>query len=130
MRLARARGLAPVTVPLPPQLLTPSLAAYREARLVWDQAARHSTWHLVIEDGVPPAPPPPGDHTAAIDLGEIHPAPTTDGNETVVFTCRALRSHQQSTAKRVGEPTARWLREAIRRQARLPAGYAKRYAER
>jgi putative transposase len=101
LRLARARGLAPVSVPLPPQLLTPSLAAYREARLVWDQAARHSTWHLVIEDGVPPAPPPPGDHTAAIDLGEIHPATATDGNETVVFTCRALRSHQQYTAKRV-----------------------------
>jgi hypothetical protein len=78
-----------------------SLAAYREARLVWDRAARHSTWHLVIEDDVPPAPAPPGDHTAAIDLGEIHPATATDGNETVIFTCRALRSQQQSTAKRV-----------------------------
>jgi transposase len=75
--------------------------------LVWDRVTRHYLWHLVIEDGVPPAPPPPGDHTAAIDLGEIHPATATDGNETVILTCRALRSHQQYTAKRLGELKAK-----------------------
>jgi putative transposase len=107
LRLARARGLAPALVPLPPPLLSLPPAAFVEARLVWDRVARHYMWHLVIEDGVPPAPPPPGDHTAAIDLGEIHPAAATDGNETVIFTCRALRSRQQYTAKRVGELTAK-----------------------
>jgi putative transposase len=69
--------------------------------------ARHYTWHLVVEDGVAPAPSPPGDHTAAVDLGEIHPATVTDGKETVIFTCRALRSNQQYTAKRVGELNAK-----------------------
>jgi putative transposase len=103
LRLARARVQAPVAVPLPPHLLTLPAAAFREVRLVWDRVARHYTWHLVIEDGVPPAPPPPGDHTAAIDLGEIHPAAVSDGKETIIFTCRALRSTQQYTAKRVGE---------------------------
>jgi putative transposase len=111
LRLARARGLAPVTVPLPPQLRTRSLAAFRQARLVWDRAAQHYTWHLVIEDGLSPAPPPPGDQTAAVDLGEIHPAAVTDGNETVIVTCRALRSNQQYTAKRVAELTAKQARK-------------------
>jgi putative transposase len=86
-------------------------AAFREARLVWDRAAQHYAWHLVVEDGVPPAPAPPGDHTAAIDLGEIHPAAVTDGTETVIFTCRALRSNQQYTAKRVGELNAKQARK-------------------
>jgi hypothetical protein len=80
---------------VPSQLLTLALAALREARLVWDQAAQHYQWHLVIDDGVPPAPAPPGDQTAAVDLGEIPPAAVTDGNETVIVTCRALRSNQQ-----------------------------------
>jgi hypothetical protein len=78
LRLARARGLAPVTVPLPPHLLTLPASAFREARLVWDRVARHYAWHLVIEDGVPPAPAPPGNQTAAVDLGEIHPAGVTE----------------------------------------------------
>jgi putative transposase len=111
LRLARARRLAPVTVLLPPHLRTLPLAAYREARLVWDQAAQHYQWQLVVDDGVPPAPAPPGDHTAAIDLGEIHPAAVTYGTETIIFTCRALRSNQQYTAKRVGELKAKQARE-------------------
>jgi putative transposase len=113
LRLARARGLAPVTVSLPPHLRTLPLAvaAYREARLVWDRVAQHYAWHLVVEDGLLPPPPPPSDHTAAIDLGEIHPAAVTDGKETVIFTCRALRSNQQDTAKRVGELNAKQARK-------------------
>jgi putative transposase len=121
LRLARARGLTPVMVPLPPQLVSLSLAAYREARLVWDRAAQHYAWQLVVDDGVPPAPAPPGDQTAAIDLGEIHPAAVTDGTETVIFTCRALRSNQQDTAKRVGELKAKQDRkhQGSRRWKRL-----------
>jgi hypothetical protein len=95
-------GLSPVDMPLPPHLLAlPTAAPGGTAGVGPGGTPLHSTWHLVIEDRLPPAPPPPGDHTAAIDLGEIHPAAATDGNETVIFTCRALRSHQQSTAKRV-----------------------------
>jgi hypothetical protein len=107
LRLARARGLAPVVVSLPSHLSAVPAAAFREARLVWDRAARHDAWQLVEEDGMPPAPAPPGDHTAAIDLGEIPPAAVTDGQETVIFACRALRSNQQYTAKRVGELKAK-----------------------
>jgi putative transposase len=119
LRLACARGLAPVTVSLPPHLLSVPAAAFREARLVWDRAAQHYAWHLVVEDGLPPAPAPPGDHTAAIDLGEIHPAAVTDGTETVIFACRALRSNQQYTAKRVGELTAK---QAHKRRGRGGGG--------
>ena len=39
-----------------------------EVRLVWDRAAQHYTWHLVVEDGSKPTPPPPQDHPAAVDL--------------------------------------------------------------
>jgi hypothetical protein len=38
-------------VALPTNLLPLPAAAFLEVRLVWDQAARHSTWHLVVEDG-------------------------------------------------------------------------------
>ena len=101
--LARARGLPPVEVTLPSNLLPLPAAAYLEARLVWDRAARHYTWHLVIEDGTKPAPASPGNQTAAVDLGEIHPAAMTDGQETVIITCRALRANAQCTAKRLAE---------------------------
>jgi putative transposase len=101
--LARARGLAPMSVPLPPNLLSLPVQAFMEARLVWDRAARHYTWHLVVEDGVEPAPPPPEDNTAAVDLGEIHPAALTDGKEAVISTCRALRANAQYSAKRLAQ---------------------------
>lgn len=103
--LARARGLAPVAVRLPDNLLPLPAAAFLEARLVWDRAARHYSWHLVVEDGTKPAPVPPGDHTAAGDLGEIHPAAVTDGQETVIITCRALRANAQYTTKRLVSDT-------------------------
>jgi putative transposase len=104
--LARARGLAPVQVTLPPNLLSLTPAAFLEARLVWDRAARHYGWHVVVEDGLQPEPAP-GTNTAAVDLGEIHPAAVTDGKETVIITCRALRANQQYTAKRLSEIRAK-----------------------
>lgn len=99
--LSRARGLAPIQVRLPSTWLSLAAEAFLEVRLVWDRAARHYTWHVVIEAGTQPTPAPPGNHTAAIDLGEIHPAAVTDGRETVIFTCRALRANAQLTAKRL-----------------------------
>jgi putative transposase len=104
--LARARGLAPVVVPLPSHLRSLPGAAFLEARLVWDRAARHYGWHLVVEDGQRPEPMP-GTHTAAVDLGEIHPAALTDGKESVIITCRALRANAQYTAKRLSEIRAK-----------------------
>lgn len=100
--LARARGLEPVSLSLPENLRrvpSPSLA---EVRLVWDRAARHYFWHLVLEDGLLPAPAP-GDETAGVDLGEIHPAVASDGRTAVVFSARALRSLSQHTNKRLSE---------------------------
>ncbi len=100
--LARARGLAPVEVALPSHLSDFPASAFLEVRLVWDRAARHYTWHLVIENGCLPDLPS-GDGKAACDLGEIHPAALTDGKETVIITCRAMRANQQYTAKRLSE---------------------------
>jgi len=51
--------------------------------------------------------PAPGTRTAAVDLGEIHPAALTEGKETCIITCRALRANQQYTAKRLSEIRAR-----------------------
>jgi putative transposase len=98
--LARARGLAPLVVPLPSHLGALPARAFLEMRLVWDRAAQHYTWHVVVEDGQPPEPAV-GANTAAIDLGEIHPAAVTDGKDTLIVSCRALRSNQQYTAKRL-----------------------------
>jgi putative transposase len=108
--LARARGVPPVHVALPSNLLPLPAPAFLEARLVWDRAARHYGWHLVVEDGLEPLPAP-GTGTAAVDLGEIHPAAVTDGRETVIITCRALRANQQYTVKRLAEIRAKQHRK-------------------
>lgn len=100
--MARARGLPPVEVALPPHLAHLPVSAFLEARLVWDRAARHYMWHLVSEDGRA-AEPARGVAVVAVDLGEIHPAALTDGQETVIITCRAMRANQQYTAKRLAE---------------------------
>lgn len=98
--LARARGLEPVAVVLPPNLAGLPAAAFLEMRLVYDRAGRRYQWHAVIENGALAAEPP-GAGLAGIDLGEIHPAAATDGIEAVVFTARQLRSARQYTNKRV-----------------------------
>ena len=108
--LARAKGLSAVQVSLPSHLLPLPASAYLEARLCWDQAARHYGWHLVVEDGCPPEPAP-GANTAAVDLGEIHPAALTDGKETLIITCRALRANAQYTTKLLSEIRARQARK-------------------
>lgn len=102
MLLARARGLEPIRVALPARLHCLSDKAFVEMRLVWDQASRHYTWHLVVEDGKVPAPSP-GTEIAGVDLGEIHPATASDGSESIVFSARELRSLSQQTQKRLAE---------------------------
>jgi putative transposase len=98
--LALARGRAPLRVSLPSRLVALPPDAFAEMRLVWDKVSRRYHWHLVIEDGQLPAAPP-GDQIAAVDLGEVHPAAVTDGQEALVVSARALRSARQYTHKRL-----------------------------
>jgi transposase len=91
-----------VRVGLPPHLVELPADGFRETRLVWDHASRHYEWHLVIEDGRSPEGSP-GDNVVAVDLGEIHPAALTDGEEEMVVSCRALRSLNQYTNKRLAK---------------------------
>ena len=100
--LARARGLVPIRVCLPAAITRQPSWMVREVRLVWDRAVRHYTWHLVVENGLQPQPAT-GTNVMAVDLGEIHPAVCTDGEETVIISARCLRSTKQYTAKRLAE---------------------------
>jgi putative transposase len=104
--LSMARGKEPVQVSLPSQLIELSGNCFLEMRLVWEQAARRYEWHAVIEDRLEPLPPP-GEKVAAVDLGEIHPAAATDGEEGIVFTARALHCLSQNTNRRLAEIQAR-----------------------
>ena len=56
----------------------------------------------MVENGIAPQPAP-GQNVVGIDLGEIHPATATDGEEAVVFSARVLRATHQYTAKRLAE---------------------------
>ncbi len=105
--LARARGLEPVCVSLPPILALLPKAAFLEMRLVYDPASQRHNWHAVIEDGTLPSDPP-GDKVLAIDLGEIHPAAVAnERGEVVIFTARALRSVEQYRHKKLATLQAR-----------------------
>jgi putative transposase len=80
--------------------------AFLEMRLVWDRAGQHYLWHLVVEDHLEPTESP-GDRVAGVDLGEIHPAVVTDGEEAIVFSVREMRSQAQYTHKRLAEIQAK-----------------------
>jgi putative transposase len=125
MLLSRAKGLEPLRVALPADLLVYPASAYKQVELVWDRAGRHYHWHVTLEDGCTPAPAP-GNTVVAVDLGEIHPAAMTDGIEAVVVTARRLRAARQYTVKRVAElqtkqankqkGSRRWKRLRARKQ--------------
>ncbi len=100
LMLARARGLDPVRATLPAPLAVLPASSFSEVRLVWDRAARHYTWHVVVDDGIT-SPPTTATGVAGVDLGEIHAAAMTDGVSAAVVSCRALRSTIQYTNKRV-----------------------------
>jgi putative transposase len=100
--LSLAKGNDPIRVCLPAHLAGLPGEAFIEMRLVWDRAGRRYHWHSVIEDGCQPADPP-GNRAAAVDLGEVHPAAVTDGEEGTVFCVRELRSLSQYTHKRLAE---------------------------
>lgn len=105
--LARARGLEPVVVSLPPMLSALPSAAFVEMRLVYDRVAKRYHWHLVVDDGVQP-PVAAGDQTLAADLGEIHPAAVAnEQGAVVIFTARELRALNQYRHKRLSTLQAR-----------------------
>jgi putative transposase len=104
--LKLARGHPPILILLPETLQKLPPEAFLEARLVWDRVALHYFWHLVIEDGEAPKQPS-GTNVAGVDLGEIHPATVSDGEESVVFSVRQLRSLAQYGNKRLAELQAK-----------------------
>lgn len=128
--LALARGHEPIVVELPQHLRGLPPGAFVEARLVYNKASRRYDWHLVIEDGVQPPEQPPGDGVAAVDLGEVHPATVSDGQDAAVISCRALRAVNQYTAKRLAaiqakqakcQPGSRRWRQLQQRKSRFLA---------
>jgi putative transposase len=104
--LSRARGLEPIQVTLPANLRAYPANAYKQAEIVWDRAQRHYHWRITDENVTTPIPAP-GTALVAVDLGEIHPAALTDGNEAVIVTARRLRATHQYTAKRLAEIQAK-----------------------
>jgi putative transposase len=115
--LARARGLAPVVVALPPALQALGRAAFVEMRLVYDLVGKRYQWHLVVEDGQQPSTAP-GTATLAADLGEIHPAAVAnERGAVVIFTARDLRALNQYRHKRLASLQAR--QSKCKRRSRL-----------
>jgi putative transposase len=102
LRLARVRGLEPITVELPNPLKHLPATAFLEMRLVYNQSSRHYEWHIVVEDGLLPKTPT-GEKTLAIDLGEIHPmAVANEQGQVLIVTARQLRSLNRYRNKRLG----------------------------
>jgi putative transposase len=102
LRLARAKSLEPVIVELPENLKLLPADAFLEMRLVYNQSSRKYDWHLVVEDGAQPHPPP-GKKTLAIDLGEIHPmAVANEHGRVLIVTARQLRSLNRYRNQRLG----------------------------
>ena len=108
--LARARGLEPVAVALPPDLAALPKGAFVEMRLVYDLVAEHHRWHLVVDDGAE-TPLRTEGQTLAADLGEIHPAAVAnEAGDVVIFTARDLRALNQYRNKRLASLQTRQSR--------------------
>jgi hypothetical protein len=58
LRLALAKGYDPIMVRIPKHLRHLSGEYFREMRLVYNKGNRHYEWHLVVDDGREPTPPP------------------------------------------------------------------------
>jgi len=121
--LARARGLAPIRVPLPSALQN---AAFVEARLVYNRKRSHYEWHFVVEDGLAPVMRTTG-ASVAVDMGEVHPAAVTDGNTGLVISARELRATGQGLAKAISLLDARkaGMKPGSKRYRRMAQAKAK-----
>ena len=100
--LALARGNEPVPLRLSSELSKLEGEQFLEVRLVYDKAYGKYAWHVVIETGME-ARLSPGTNMAGVDLGEIHPAAITDGQQSIIISCRELRSLNQYRNKRFAE---------------------------
>jgi putative transposase len=111
LRLARARGLSPIWVLLPPELAALPPTVFAEMRLVYEPISRRHQWHLVVDDGREP-PEPPGQATLAADLGEVHPAAVAnEQGEVVIFSARDLRALNQYRNKKLASLQAAMARK-------------------
>jgi len=125
--LARARGLEPVAVALPPALATLPKTAFVEMRLVYDLVANHHRWHLVVDDGIE-TPLRTEGQTLAADLGEIHPAAVAnEAGDVVVFTARDLRALNQYRNKHLASLQAAMARKQKRSRRWKKMQRRKRY---
>ena len=115
LRLALAKGYDPIMVRIPKHLRHLSGEYFREMRLVYNKGNRHYEWHLVVDDGREPTPPP-GDGVAGVDLGEVHPAVISNGDNALVVSCRELRALNQYRNKRLAE--LRSLRDRKKKHSR------------
>jgi len=97
--LALARGNEPIAFRLPSSLSVLEGKQFLEVRLVYN---KNYEWHLVIETGIEPRIST-GTNVAGVDLGEIHPATITDGQQSIIISCRELRSLNQYRNKRLAE---------------------------
>ncbi len=102
MRLALARGHAPLWVDLPAHLAALPPDAFRQVQLVYSHATKRSCWHITIADGSVPAASP-ASKVMAVDLGEIHPAACTNGEQTTIIACRELRANAQHRNKKTAD---------------------------
>jgi len=100
--LALARGNEPIAFRLPSSLSVLEGKQFLEVRLVYNKNHRKYEWHLVIETGIEPRIST-GTNVAGVDLGEIHPAAITDGQQSIIISCRELRSLNQYRNKRLAE---------------------------
>ena len=99
MLLNLAKGLDRIPVKLPSHLDWVGKSHILEVRLVFNRSTFRYSWHMVVNDGVKPEPS--GKYVAGVDLGEIHPAVISDGEQACVFSCRELRSLNQYRNKRL-----------------------------
>ena len=100
--LSLARGNLPIAFRLPAYLAILDGEQFLEVRLVYSKAHRKYEWHIVVENGIEPYATP-GNIVAGVDLGEVHPAAITDGQNAMVVSCRELRSLNQYLNKRLAE---------------------------
>jgi len=100
--LSLAKGNQPITFRLPAPMVLLDGEQFLEVRLLYNKAHRRYEWHIVVEKSLEPLQMP-GDGVAGVDLGEIHPAAITDGQNAMIVSCRELRSLNQYRNKRFAE---------------------------
>ena len=99
-----------IVIALPAKLQ--EVLTFQEGRLVYDKRGRCYVWHIVVENGQQPKPPP-GENTVSVDLGEVHPAVVGDEQEATFILYRERRHEVQGHVKRLASITT-----AIRRKTK------------